>query len=220
MAKRLRRVFGRRGVILMGDALYACQKGMDTCRKNGWHYMFVFKEGRSSSVFREAQALMGLDRDKWGPMVGNCRDRGRTVVGGVRWANAVPFGDHIANVVECSQLVASDDAGAYYGQFITDLDVNNARRAVEIARWGRLRWVIENSFKTQKRVAGVRVRHRQEPLQGREPPDAEPVGEEALRCAALLRLQRDGDRHGLPQPRVRAHHSSGVNGRGSPGHLW
>lgn len=151
MAKRLRRVFGRRGVILMGDALYACQKGMDTCRKNGWHYIFVFKEGRSSSVFREAQALMGLDRDKWGPMVGNCRDRGRTVVGGVRWANAVPFGDHIANVVECSQLVASDDAGAYYGQFITDLDVNNARRAVEIARWGRLRWVIENSFKTQKR---------------------------------------------------------------------
>ena len=151
MAKRLRRVFGRRGVILMGDALYACQKGMDTCRKNGWHYIFVFKEGRSSSVFREAQALMGLDRDKWGPMVGNCRDRGRTVVGGVRWANAVPFGDHIANVVECSQLVASDDAGAYYGQFITDLDVNNARRAAEIARWGRLRWVIENSFKTQKR---------------------------------------------------------------------
>ena len=31
-----------------------------------------------------------------------------------------------------------------------------------------------------------------------------PVGEEALRGAALLRLQRDGDRHGVPQPRVRA----------------
>ena len=151
MAKRLKRVFGRRGVILMGDALYACQKGMGTCRKNGWHYIFVFKEGRSPSVFKEAQALMGLDRDKWGPMAGNCRDKGRTVVGGVRWANAVPFGDHVANVVECSQLVASDDAGAYYGQFITDLDVNNARRAAEVARWGRLRWVIENSFKTQKR---------------------------------------------------------------------
>ena len=117
----------------------------------GWHYIFVFKEGRSSSVFKEAQSLMNLDRDKCGPMVGNCRDKGRSVVGGVRWANAVPFGGHGVNVVECSQLQASDDAGTYYGQFMTDLDVNNARRAAEIARWGRLRWVIENSFKTQKR---------------------------------------------------------------------
>jgi len=151
MAKKLRRVFGRRGVIVMGDALYACQRGMGACRDNGWHYVFVFKEGRSSAVFKEAQAIMDVDREKWGPMVGNCRDKGRTVVGGVRWANAVPFGGHSVNVVECSQLEASDDAGAYYGQFITDLDVNNARRAVEIASWGRLRWVIENSFKTQKR---------------------------------------------------------------------
>lgn len=151
MVKRLQRVFGRRGVILVGDALYACQRGMDVCKENGWHYIFVFKEGRSSSVFKEAQALMNLDQEKWGPMVGNGRDKGRTVVGGVRWANAVPFGEHSPNVVECSQLRASDDTDAYFGQFITDLDVNNARRAVEISRWGRLRWVIENSFKTQKR---------------------------------------------------------------------
>ena len=151
MSKRLKRVFGRMGVIIMGDALYACQKGMDACKENGWHYIFVFKEGRSSSVFEEAQSLMNLDREKWGPLVDNCRDKGKTVVGGVRWANKAPFGKHEVNVVECSQLDASDDAGTYYGQFMTDLDVNNARRAVEIARWGRLRWVIENSFKTQKR---------------------------------------------------------------------
>ena len=69
----------------MGDALYACQKGMDTCRDNGWHYVFVFKEGRSSAVFRVAQSLMDIDREKWGLMVGNCRGKGRTVVGGVRW---------------------------------------------------------------------------------------------------------------------------------------
>ena len=154
MAKRLRRVFGRRGVIIMGDALYACQRGMDTCRKNGRHYVFVFKEGRSPAVFREAQALMDLDPEKWGPMAGRCRDRGRTVVGGVRWANAVEFGGHSVNVVECSQLLASDDAGTHYGQFMTDLDVNDARRAAEVARRGRLRWVIENSFKTQKRGGG------------------------------------------------------------------
>ena len=151
MVKKLKRVFGRKGVILMGDALYACQKGMDTCRDNGWHYIFVFKEGRSSSVFKEAQALMNIDQGKYGPIVGNCRDKGKTVVGGVRWANAVLFGEHLCNVVECSQLIAADDMGTYYGQFITDLDITHANRAVEIARWGRLRWVIENSFKTQKR---------------------------------------------------------------------
>ena len=151
MAKKLRRVFGRRGVVVLGDALYACRKGMDMCRDNGWHYIFVFKEGRSRAVFDEAQKLLNMEQDKWGSLHGNSRVKGRTVVGGVRWANAVPFGDHLVNVVECSQQVASDDAGAYYGQFITDLAVNGARRAEEVSRWGRLRWVIENSFKTQKR---------------------------------------------------------------------
>ena len=151
MAKKLKRVFGRRGVILMGDALYACQKGLDICKANGWHYIFVFKEGRSSSVFKEAQALMDIDQEKWGAMFGNCRDKGKTVVGGVRWANSVPFGEDFVNVVECSQLLAADDAGTYYGQFITNLEINNARRAIEVSRWGRMRWVIENSFKTQKR---------------------------------------------------------------------
>ena len=151
MAKKPKRGGGRRGVIVVGDAPYACEKGMETCRRNGWHYVSVFKEGRSPAVFKEAQPLMNLDSGKWGPMCGNCRDRGKAVVGGVRWANAVEFGKYRVNVVECSQLVASDDAGAYYGQFMTDLDINAARRAVEIARWGRLRRVMENSFKTQKR---------------------------------------------------------------------
>ena len=94
---------------------------------------------------------MDIDQEKWGAMFGNSRDKGKTVVGGVRWANSVPFGEDFVNVVECSQLLAADDAGTYYGQFITNLEINNARRAIEVFRWGRMRWVIENSFKTQKR---------------------------------------------------------------------
>jgi len=151
MAPRLKRLFGRRGVVIMGDALYACKAGMDICRDNGWHYIFVFKEGRSPAVFKEAQTLLDLAEDQWGKMVGDVRAKRQCVVGGVRWANGVPFGGHVTNVVEIHQMVATEDAGAYYGQFMTDLEVNDARRALEIGMWGRHRWLIEISFKTQKR---------------------------------------------------------------------
>lgn len=151
MSGRLKRIFGRRGVILMGDALYACRPVLDICRRNGWHYVFVFKEGRSPSIFGEAQSLLDLAEGQWGRMVRDVRKKKECVVGGVRWAKDVPFGEYKTNVVEIHQMVASDDSGAYYGQFMTDLEVNDARRALEIGTWGRHRWLIESSFKTEKR---------------------------------------------------------------------
>ena len=84
-------------------------------------------------------------------MVHNVRKKKECVVGGVRWAKGVPFGRHTTNVVEIHQMTASDDSDTYYGQFMTDLAVNDARRAVEIGTWGRRRWLIESSFKTEKR---------------------------------------------------------------------
>ena len=135
----------------MGDALYACQSVLDICDKNGWHYIFVFKEGRSPAIFEEAQSLLDLAEDQWGKMVRGVRAKKQCVVGGVRWAKGVPFGEYRTNVVEIHQMVASDDSGAYYGQFMTDLEVNDARRAFEIGTWGRHRWLIESSFKTEKR---------------------------------------------------------------------
>ena len=150
MERRLKRIFGRRGVILMGDALYACQSVLDVCRRNGWRYVFVFKEGRSPSIFREAQSVLDLSDGQWGKMVHGVRKKKECVVGGVRWAKDIPFGAYKTNVIEIHQMVASDDSGAYYGQFMTDLEVNDARRALEIGTWGRRRWLIESSFKTQK----------------------------------------------------------------------
>lgn len=151
MERRLKRIFGRRGVILMGDALYACQSVLDVCRRNGWRYVFVFKEGRSPSIFREAQSVLDLSDGQWGKMVHGVRKKKECVVGGVRWAKDIPFGAYKTNVIEIHQMVASDDSGAYYGQFMTDLEVNDARRALEIGTWGRHRWLIESSFKTEKR---------------------------------------------------------------------
>lgn len=129
---RLKRIFGSRGVILMGHALYACRSVLDICRRNGWHYIFVFKEGRSPSIFTEAQSILDLSDGQWGKMVHGVRKKKECVVGGVRWAKDVPFGAYRTNVVEIHQMVASDDSGAYYGQFMTDLEVNDARRALGV----------------------------------------------------------------------------------------
>ena len=145
---RLRKWFGGYGLVITGDALYCCSPVIETCRRNGWHYIFTFKEGRSPAAFAEAQSLMALDGESRGPMRRKCAKGGWRTIGALRWAEGVKLGESTVNVVECHQEKPVGEA--YHGQFATDLDVVAAAAAQKVAEWGRRRWTVENSFKTQK----------------------------------------------------------------------
>ena len=133
--------------MIVGDALYCCGPVIRRCEANDWRYILVFKEGRTPEAFAEAQSLMALDEDGRGPMRRK-GGHGWWTVGSLRWAKAVKLGGSTVNVVECHQEKPAEES--YYGQFATDLDVGTAAAAQMVAEWGRRRWKVENSFKTQK----------------------------------------------------------------------
>ena len=45
---------------------------------------------------------------------------------------------------------ATDGCGAYCGAFATSFEVTDARRALDVAAWGRRRWNIEGGFRVEK----------------------------------------------------------------------
>ena len=146
--KRLRKWFGRYGLVIVADALYCCSPVIEMCRRNDWRFIFTFKEGRTPDAYAEAQSLMSLNEDGHGPMTRKARGGLWETIGSLRWAKGVRLGDSVVNVVECHQEKPAEES--YYGQFATDLDVGKAVYAQKVAEWGRRRWTIENSFKTQK----------------------------------------------------------------------
>ena len=146
--KRLKKWFGRYGLVIVADALYCCSPVIEMCRENDWRFIFTFKEGRTPDAYAEAQSLMALDEDGHGPMTRKVKGGLRETIGSLRWATGVKLGNSVVNVVECHQEKPAEEA--YYGQFATDLDVGKAVYAQKVAEWGRRRWTIENSFKTQK----------------------------------------------------------------------
>ena len=44
----------------------------------------------------------------------------------------------------------TEDAGAYSGAFATSFEVTDAKRALEVAAWGRRRWNVEGGFRVEK----------------------------------------------------------------------
>lgn len=146
--KRLKKWFGRYGLVIVGDALYCCSPVIEMCKKNDWRFIFTFKEGRTPAAYAEAQVLMALDEDGHGPMTRKVGSGQWETIGSLRWATGVRIGESVVNAVECHQQKPSDKE--YYGQFVTDLEVGKAVYAQKVAEWGRRRWTIENSFKMQK----------------------------------------------------------------------
>lgn len=60
LAKRIKETFSRLNIVLMMDSLYAAGPIFSICRVNNWDYMINFKKGSMSSIYKEAESLMGL----------------------------------------------------------------------------------------------------------------------------------------------------------------
>lgn len=161
LAARLKGRFPRLRLCLVGDALYACRAVFALCRRNGWHFVATFKEGRSPAVFAEAGELLRLSPGNAGEYRPTCQEshrrrkgRGtRRTVGSVAWAADVDFGDlggesFRLTVVRCDEMSPM----RYSGLFVTDLPCADDGAASHIATCGRRRWLIESQNQTQKHL--------------------------------------------------------------------
>jgi hypothetical protein len=146
LAKRLKELFPRLPLIIVGDALFCCAPAADVCEANGWKYLFCIKEGRQPALWDEALTLLPLQ-----PV-----NRARLLHGAgadapfhdFRWVTDLPFGKGSASVI-LEGDVTPESATLY--AWITNMHKLNAARVTALcAATGRRRHCIEDHFNTQK----------------------------------------------------------------------
>jgi len=85
MAKRLKEAFPRQRIMVLLDGLYANGPVITLCRKNGWQFMIVLKDGSLPSVWDEANGLRPLELENRHEMTwGDRRQR-------YWWVNRIPY---------------------------------------------------------------------------------------------------------------------------------
>lgn len=165
LAKKLRKMFRRYPLCLVGDALYACFPVWSICEKNGWKYITTFKEGRTPSVYTEAEYLFN-DRECEGGVLQ--KGDGKPRYGEMKWVRGVETNTaskYRINVIQGKISFTGDltksgkEKKPYKGMFATNLNVEDINEADDIFCWGRRRWSIENVFKEQKH-SGFGLKHR------------------------------------------------------------
>ena len=150
LAKKVRKMYPRLPICVVGDALYACGPVMKIFRDYNWKFILTFKQGRSPEAYDNACFSMECQKDHVGELVMRGENQRRIGTGLVAWTGGIRFvGQTEAeafNVVACEELIK----GGYRGMFATNFDVGNSETASEIVIWGRRRWNIENNFKVEK----------------------------------------------------------------------
>jgi len=146
LARRLKKLFPRLSVIIVGDALYCCAPAAEICEANKWKYLFCIKEGRQPSLWSEVLELL--------PHQSSNRARLRHGAGSdapyhdFRWVTDLPFGNGTASVILEGDVTAT--AATLYA-WITNMHRLTAERVTALcAATGRKRHYIEDHFNTQK----------------------------------------------------------------------
>lgn len=146
LAPRLKELFPRLPVIIVGDALYCCAPAAEICEANKWKYLFCIKEGRQPSLWSEVLELLPHQS----------RNRARLLHGAgdgapfhdFRWVTDLPFGNGTASVILEGDVAAG--AATLYA-WITNMHRLTADRVTALcAATGRERHCIEDHFNTQK----------------------------------------------------------------------
>ena len=154
LAARLKGLFPKQAFCIVGDALYCSRPIMDVCRANKWEFVLVFKEGAMPKVYEAVQsAKRRVGRFGWVKAKGP--DGAQRTVGVVSWVDARECAYELGEgedfrVVTYFAWVCTADAGAYSGAFATSFEVTDAKRALEVAAWGRRRWNVEGGFRVEK----------------------------------------------------------------------
>jgi len=153
LAGRLKELYPRLPLILLADSLYPNRNVFEICRRNGWRYIFTFKEGVLPSLWEEINSLQPLGdnvRHRQSRVKEHHKTKGWLTETSMYVKDVCYREKYIMNWIEYTSFYSS-----YAGQperftHLTDLEVDNSS-AWELSSHGRMRWKIENEgFNTQK----------------------------------------------------------------------
>ena len=154
---RLKQDFPQAAIVLSGDSLYACGRAFQLAKDNDWRYVFVLKEGRLPTVWREFETLAPL-----------CPTQALTRVfeDGMRqefrWVHDLSYVDDQNrrwkfDAIECMET--TNDGKTTRFAWATNLPVSK-KTVEEIAeKGGRHRWKIENEGFNRQKNSGLNLEH-------------------------------------------------------------
>lgn len=159
LAPKLRKIFGKGKVTLLGDGLYACGPVIKICREYKWDFMIVLKEEGLKDVWREATGLMRFEPEnsysvEWG-----------TRKQFFQWANDIEYDfvtkrqyTEIVHVVICfesweemhSRSTKTIETKETRYAWISSKKLSEKNVFMRCTKMARYRWKIENNFLIEK----------------------------------------------------------------------
>jgi hypothetical protein len=155
---RIKKNYPQLGFVLAVDSLYGCGPMFALAKDLGWSYVVTFKEGRTSALWREYQALLlqcpeNVLKRTWGD--------GR--VQEFRWVPQLAYEDSEGrpwkfNALECTETNTTTGEKHYFA-WLTPLPVDR-KTVEEIAqKGGRHRWKVENEGFNRQKNSGLNLEH-------------------------------------------------------------
>lgn len=133
LARKLKKMYPRLPICILGDSLYACEGVFKRCDDNRWKYLLRFKEGRIKSIAEEFQSIKDFETT--------------TKSTNPFWSNDIAYNERTINMIKYEE---TKDEKISEFTFITDLKITK-KNAQRIVNAGRSRWKIENEgFNKQK----------------------------------------------------------------------
>jgi hypothetical protein len=146
LAMRMKELFPRLPLIIVGDALFCCAPAADVCEANGWKYLLCIKEGQQPTLWDEVLALLPLQPGNRARLLHGAG--AEAAFHDFRWVTDLPFGKGTASVILEGDVTA--ESATLYAWITNMHKLDVARVPPLCAATGRQRHCIEDHFNTQK----------------------------------------------------------------------
>lgn len=140
LAEKLKALYPRLPICIVGDSLYGCAPVMDVCETMRWSYIVTFKEGRTPALWKRAEAAI-----REAEQVIKHKD---DTVQRFRWATMLNHEGHTVHAIICDETKPEGQTGLW--AWLTDHRPERSNVSVIANKGGRQREKIEQQFNVQK----------------------------------------------------------------------
>ena len=150
LSVKLKKLFPRLPICIVGDGLYPNQTVFGICEKNNWEYIITLKDGNLLSVWTEAELLLPIQKENRSEVTTiKKKQKSKTIHS---WVTEINYNGHILNWIKT-------DVGNKKYVFVTSLRTTK-QTVAQISFSGRLRWKIENEGFNEQKNGGYELKHK------------------------------------------------------------
>jgi len=152
--RKIRRLFPRLAIMVVGDGLYADQTTFQQLDDLGWDFLITLKEAKIPTLDKQLPA----DPARWGGRrIRQYRPDRTHLDWHLQWRTPLFYRKMVLHAVRLEETDA-DGRRLYHNLWITNVKPN-ADNALKLAQTGRLRWKIENEGTNTQKNGGYRMEH-------------------------------------------------------------